>query len=131
MDRASAPGVLCVLLCALLAGCADDPSDTARRADDSLRAWAATLRVAAEQWIDRRVPDVYFRQISEAARESLDEQAKTLSRKMPVSDARRTSLESRIAQLRQRSGELSRALDQSDRVAAETASRGLPGGAAS
>jgi hypothetical protein len=124
-------GLLCVLLCALLGGCGSDPSDTAGQADRSLRAWAATLRVATEQWVDRRVPDLYFRQVIDAAQESLDEQAKTLSKKMPASDERRHALESRLARLRQGSQDLARALDRSDRVAAETTSRALPGGAAS
>jgi len=131
MGRVRAPALFGVLVCALLCGCGGDPSDAAEQADKSLRAWSATLRVAAEQWVDRRVPDLYFQQVIEAAQESLDEQAKALSKKMPASDGRRKGLESRLAELRQRAGELSQALDRSDRGAAETTSRGLPGGAAS
>jgi hypothetical protein len=113
-----------------LAGCGG-PSEAGNQADKSLRAWAATLRVATEQWVDHQVPDLYFRQVIEAAQESLDEQAKTLSKKMPASDGRRHRLESRLAALRQRTSELSEALDRSDRGAAETTSAALAGGAAS
>jgi len=136
------PAVLWVLACALVGGCGSDPSDTAEQADKTLRAWSATLRVAAEQWVDRRVPDLYFRQVIEAARESLDEQAKTLSKKLPASDGRRKELETRLADLRQRLGQLTNALEHSDRAAAQSTSRALasapalsaaprPGGAAS
>jgi hypothetical protein len=131
MARPKRPGLLGVLLCALLAGCSGDASDTAEQADKSLRAWAATLRVASEQWVDRRIPDLYFRQIIDAAGESLDEQARTLAKKMPADDRRRKDLESRLSDLRKRSHELSDALDRSDRGAAELTSRRLPGGAAS
>ena len=126
-----APGLLGVIICALVAGCGNDPADAAEQANKTLRAWSATLRMASEQWVDRRVPDLYFRQVLEAAEESLDEQGKTLSKKMKASDPRRKELEARLADVRRRLGELSTALDHSDRIDAEATSRGLPGGAAS
>jgi hypothetical protein len=131
MPRPTVPGLLAVLLCALIGGCGSDPSQSAEQTEKALRAWSATLRLATEQWVDHRVPDLYFRQVLQAATESIDEQSKSLSKAMSPSDGRRRDLESRLAGMRHRVEELSQALDHSDRAAAETTSRGLPGGAAS
>jgi hypothetical protein len=97
-----------------LAGCGNDPSEVAKKPDRALRSWSETVRMAAEQWVQRRVPDLYFRQVLEAAGEGLDEQAKSLS-KMPSGDPRRQDLDHRLDALRGEFARLTEALGHSDR----------------
>src|SRR4051812_48587456 len=106
--------ILILLATTGLAGCGNDPSEVAERSDRALQSWSATVRIAAEQWVQRRVPDLYFRQVLQAASEGLDEQAKSLS-KMPSGDPRRQDLDQRLDTLRAEFAQLADSLGHSDR----------------
>src|SRR5947208_599166 len=97
--------ILILLATTGLAGCGSDPSEVAEKSDRALISWSATVRMATEQWVQRRVPDVYFRQVLQAAGEGLDEQAKSLSR-MPPGDPRRQDMGRRLDSLRGEFAEL-------------------------
>ena len=106
--------ILILLATTGLAGCGNDSSQVAEESDRALRSWSATVRVAAEQWVRRRVPDVYFRQVLEAAGQGLDEQAKSIS-KMPSGDPRRQDLDRRLDTLRGVFAQVTDGLGRSDR----------------
>src|SRR3954466_6423022 len=106
--------ILILLATTALAGCGNDPSEVAEKSDRALQSWSATVRMAAEQWVQRRVPDLYFRQVLQAAGEGLDEQAKSLSQ-MPSGDPRRQDLDRRLDALRGEFARLTDALGHSDR----------------
>jgi hypothetical protein len=95
--------LILVALLATVGGCGtSDPSDVAEQCDKSVRSWASTVEMIAEQQSAKRVPDVYVRQALEAANEAMDEQASTLQKKLPPTDPRRVDLERQIAQVRAR-----------------------------
>jgi hypothetical protein len=106
--------ILILLAATGLAGCGNDPSEVAETSDRALRSWSATVRIAGEQWVQRRIPDVHLRQVLEAAGEGLDEQAKSLAR-MPPGDPRRQDLDRRLSRLRAEFARVSDGLGHSDR----------------
>src|SRR3954451_3446207 len=86
----------CVILAPLaLCGCRRDPADVLENVDKSVRSWAATVDMTADEHSRRRAPGAYLDQVIDAAREALDEQHDSLA-KVPPSDPRRTRLETRI-----------------------------------
>jgi hypothetical protein len=91
---------------ALAAGCAQEPSDVVEEVDQSVKSWSSCVRLAAGQRAAHRVPDVYVKQLLEAAGEALDEQAASLS-DVPPADSRRQALQRRINEVRGALDELS------------------------
>jgi hypothetical protein len=122
------PALACqaVWVLALAGGCSRDASDVIEQADRSVASWSSCVRLAARQWAARRIPDVYLRQVLEAADEALDEQTSSLS-DVPPTDPRRQGLERRIGEVRDVVHQLNGALARSDRDAAAASARRASG----
>jgi hypothetical protein len=86
-------------LLALSGGCGKDPADVTERAERSVDSWSSSVRLLKGQRAAERVPEVYVKQLLDAAREGLDEQASSLS-DVPPDDPRRGAVERRIAEVR-------------------------------
>ena len=86
-------------LLALSGGCGKDPADVTEQAGRSVDSWSSFVRLLKGQRGAERVPDVYVKQVLDAAREGLEEQASSLS-DVPPDDPRRRAVERRIAEVR-------------------------------
>lgn len=107
---------MCLLALLLLCGGCDS-SRQFEQVQKSIDSWSATLDLTGEQWAGQRIPDTYVRQIVEAAGKALDEEEKRL-KKISADPSRRQQMERRLAEVRQRLHELSRAVENSNHESA-------------
>ena len=110
------PPAAALLLLSLLAGCRQNPDETAQKSRETIDSWSSTVTMAGRQWVGGRVPDLFLRQVLQAAEESLGEQPRSLE-KIPPADTRREQLERRLAAVRARVGQMSAGLERRDRGA--------------
>jgi hypothetical protein len=74
-----------------LAGCGQGERERVEQARQSVRAWAATVEMAAEHSGRGAVPDHYVAQIGKAAGEQLEKQRKLLDQ-LPADDVERNAV---------------------------------------
>ena len=105
------------LLLLLLSSCSRDPSHEIEKSQTSLHSWAATLRLAVEQWRDYCVPALYLDQVLDSASKSLDQDQKSVGR-IPSTDAHRAKLQQTLDDLRRRVANVRDAAARHDSAAA-------------
>ena len=97
--RGRSHGVAALLLIVLsLLGCGSSPEKKAELAAQTVRSWAATVRLASQAFASGAVSRVYAHQVLEAAKEAEQKQSKQPEWKRLPPDAR-GELDSGIRQL--------------------------------
>src|SRR5205814_5275643 len=57
------PPAAALLLLSLLAGCRQNPDETAQKSRETIDSWSSTVTMAGRQWVGGRVPDLFLRQV--------------------------------------------------------------------
>ena len=97
--RGRSHGVAALLLMVLpLLGCGSSPQKNAELAEQTVRSWAATVRLTREALISGTIPRVYAHQVLQAAGKARQQQSKRPEWKKLSPDTR-SALDSALQQL--------------------------------
>lgn len=116
MKRPSLSCIPSLLLAVMFAGGCQtrDSTDQLADVDTSVQSWTQTIALAAKDWSDRAVPDMYIHQVIDSAQKAVKQQQTQLA-KINAPDSQAGAVRIHLQKLTERIGRLTNAVEQTDR----------------